>query len=410
MRAFCILILLSLSDATPVVRQGKLQRSRKAKLGPSLDEVDFNYLEPQLKVLNKGQIDESTRQIRQRIEQINAKLTEAEKETLIAESNKEDPIGYNCDKQILNITEVTFVEQVRCYNTTEEVCSMTQKTVFEPRTEKRCDIHFKKECWIDYKEQSQSQMVNICTTKPERKCDLTPAEKENFAKDECNTYYETVCQTQYTEKEVVEDRPICNDILELMCDDNDENCMQFTRKECKTQKVTTLKAIPNTSCEQKSQEICVTPACPLVVENKVCQDVEKTFIAMVPKESCELHPREVCTDIVKQYPSLQMVSDCQYLPRETCSPERVQPKEVTRPVIKKVCTAIDGEPQETSPTSPGAQGDTGVPPIVICPGDTVDANGMKQTNQGNECRCPPGTEDDRSGTNTCIDVPPPFRG
>ena len=73
-------------------------------------------------------------------------------------------------------------------------------------------------------------MVNICTTKPERKCDLTPAEKENFAKDECNTYYETVCQTQYTEKEVVEDRPICNDILELMCDDNDENCMQFTRK------------------------------------------------------------------------------------------------------------------------------------------------------------------------------------
>ena len=64
--------------------------------------------------------------------------------------------------------------------------------------------------------------------------------------------------------------------------------------------------------------------------------IEKTFIAMVPKESCEIHPREVCTDIVKQYPSLQMVTKCQHLPRETCSPERVQPKEVTKPVIKKV--------------------------------------------------------------------------
>ena len=57
---------------------------------------------------------------------------------------------------------------------------------------------------------------------------------------------------------------------------------------------------------------------------------------MVPKETCEIHPREVCTDIVKQYPSLKMVTKCQHLPRETCSPERVQPKEVTKPVLKKV--------------------------------------------------------------------------
>ena len=68
----------------------------------------------------------------------------------------------------------------------------TQKTVFEARTEKRCDIHFKKECWIDYKEQSKSQTIHVCTTKPERKCDLTAAEKEAFGKTECNTYYETV--------------------------------------------------------------------------------------------------------------------------------------------------------------------------------------------------------------------------
>ena len=80
----------------------------------------------------------------------------------------------------------------------------------------------------------------------------------------------------------------------------------------------------------------LTPSCPLVIENKICNDVEKTFVANVPKEVCELHPREVCVDIVKQYPSLQVAQNCKLLPRETCSPERVQPKEVTRPVIKKV--------------------------------------------------------------------------
>ena len=99
-------------------------KKRRARLGPLLDEVDFDSLEPKLKVINKSEVDESTRKIRQRIQQINAKLTEAEKDTLLSEAAKEDPDGYNCEKQILNITEVSFVEQVRCYNTTEEVCSM----------------------------------------------------------------------------------------------------------------------------------------------------------------------------------------------------------------------------------------------------------------------------------------------
>ena len=35
-----------------------------------------------------------------------------------------NPIGFECENQVLNIKEVEFVEQVRCYKTTEEVCSM----------------------------------------------------------------------------------------------------------------------------------------------------------------------------------------------------------------------------------------------------------------------------------------------
>ena len=48
-------------------------------------------------------------------------------------------------------------------------------------------------------------------------------------------------------------------------------------------------------------------------------------------------PKEICTDVVKEYPSLTIANECQYIPRQTCSPDDVQPKELTKPVIKKVC-------------------------------------------------------------------------
>ena len=93
-------------------------------MGPSLEEVNLNSLKPQLKVLSKSDVDASTKQIQRNIEEINAKLTQGEKETILAEASKEDPVGYICEKQILNLTEVSFVEQVHCYDTTEEVCSL----------------------------------------------------------------------------------------------------------------------------------------------------------------------------------------------------------------------------------------------------------------------------------------------
>lgn len=75
--------------------------------------------------------------------------------------------------------------------------------------------------------------------------------------------------------------------------------------------------------------------------------MEKTFVNLVPTETCEIHPREVCVDVLKQYPSLKIVKNCDVLPRETCNPERVLPKEVTRPVIKKVCTENSLPDEET---------------------------------------------------------------
>ena len=72
------------------------------------------------------------------------------------------------------------------------------------------------------------------------------------------------------------------------------------------------------------------------------------FVKRVPKESCEMSPREVCRNVIVQYPSLQMERQCQLMPRETCTPERVQPQMVTRPVIKKLCTRNNDDTENQS--------------------------------------------------------------
>ena len=74
------------------------------------------------------------------------------------------------------------------------------------------------------------------------------------------------------------------------------------------------------------------------------------FVRKVPKETCEINPREVCYDVQKQYPKLKTESECQYLPRETCTPERVRPKETKQPIIKKVCSKTQNNTVEIPAT------------------------------------------------------------
>ena len=92
-------------------------------------------------------IDASTQQIKQQIAQINKRLSEEDKAIMIMEADDDNPPGYDCTHEVMEIKEVSFTDQIRCYNTTEEVCSQTHMTIFESRTEKQCDTHFKKVCW-----------------------------------------------------------------------------------------------------------------------------------------------------------------------------------------------------------------------------------------------------------------------
>ena len=225
-------------------------------------------------------VEQSKVKQQKQIEQIQERLTDEEKSALITEAEAEDPegkifiyrkvahfshatsslLGFTCQNEIIDIKEVTFVDQVRCYNSSEEVCSMTQKTVFQAQTEKKCDTHFVKECWIDYKEIAKAETVRICTKKPERICNLPENHTYKIA-NECRTHYETVCQTRYMSKNVTEDEVNCSLVMMKMnCDDNGDNCMEIPQKQCNTVEVVRLKSIPSTSCDQAQVEICTSPA------------------------------------------------------------------------------------------------------------------------------------------------------
>ena len=73
---------------------------------------------------------------------------------------------------------------------------------------------------------------------------------------QCENFNKTICETKYKEKEIERDL-----------------------------QVTLMKAVPETTCESVliEEEICMTPQCPLVFHNKICEAKERSYVAIVPK-------------------------------------------------------------------------------------------------------------------------------
>ena len=69
----------------------------------------------------------------------------------------------------------------------------------------------------------------------------------------------------------------------------------------------------------------------------------KQSISKVPKENCEINPHKICNKVFVQVPRLKMENVCEMIPREICTTERVQPKLVKVPVIRKMCTKLKNE-------------------------------------------------------------------
>ena len=84
-------------------------------------------LRPSTRYLSdEREVEASTNKIKRQIEQINKRLSENEKATLIMEANTDNPPGYDCTNEIMEINEVSFTDQIRCYNTTEEVSNLSK--------------------------------------------------------------------------------------------------------------------------------------------------------------------------------------------------------------------------------------------------------------------------------------------
>ena len=104
--------------------------NRIPRFGNHLSDINANSLKPQIKVIDKKDIDESEREIQKKIEELNTRLFEGHGNTLLTNPHFKDPNGYICERQVLNVKEVSQVVAVNCYDSTEEVCELVSGTPY----------------------------------------------------------------------------------------------------------------------------------------------------------------------------------------------------------------------------------------------------------------------------------------
>ncbi len=66
----------------------------------------------------------------------------------------------------------------------------------------------------------------------------------------------------------------------------------------------------------------------------------------IPEEHCTLVPVRECTDSVKIVPNLVPTSECVPVSQEVCTTEKVNPRKVKRPVVKKWCGKQESKEEE----------------------------------------------------------------
>ena len=68
------------------------------------------------------ELKSETRRLQHEIDKINRALTEEEKNAVLLDPDDMDPMGYTCTKEVLELNEITYLDQLLCFNTTEEQC------------------------------------------------------------------------------------------------------------------------------------------------------------------------------------------------------------------------------------------------------------------------------------------------
>jgi len=272
--------------------------------------------------------------------------------------------GERCVDKVVMVQETEYDEQITCKHSYSTQCHITYKTDYEPQQEEECEENYRKKCFIEFKAVASKEKVEFCYTPLVKNCDIPGPE-------ECSTEYRSECMTRYHEHDVEEDHPTCREEFEEKCQEvtqgysTNEECTKWPITKCTLEKKMVKKYTPETNCKKVPFELCGPSACPVEPGEEQCFDRTETVVQEVPEEQCTLEPQTECKQVTKLVPLLKPAEECVDIPKEVCVRNRVNPKRVQKPIIKKWCytpTAESGLLPDSQPTPPPPTPGINIPP------------------------------------------------
>merc|ERR1719219_924207 len=127
---------------------------------------------------------------------------------------------------------------------------------------------------------------------------------------------------------------------------------------CNLETKVVKKYTPETQCNKKPIQVCGPGACPVEPGKEECFDKIETVVQEVPEEQCTLEPQTECKQVTKLVPLLKPAEECVDIPKEVCVRNRVNPRRVQKPIIKKWCytpSKESGLPGTNIPLPPSNQ-------------------------------------------------------
>ena len=84
-----------------------------------------------LQYINHDEVQASALQIRKEIEELNRELFKKEVQNeILTDANTSDPMGYVCQKKIVHVKELQYLDKVVCTTTTGNLCYKVQNVIF----------------------------------------------------------------------------------------------------------------------------------------------------------------------------------------------------------------------------------------------------------------------------------------
>lgn len=250
--------------------------------------------------------------------------------------------GERCvDKVIMEeITE--YKEEIRCEHSYDTQCHTSYVTTYTSQQVQECQENFVKTCFIEYEKRAIQDRREICRRPLVRNCNSSGPEI-------CRTIYQSECWTKQEKHEVEDDVASCQSETETSCSETttgyatSKECKGWPRQVCKVVKTPVTKYTPITGCNKEPVEICAPAGCGYEEGPEECHDKTITIIQDVPKEMCDLEPRNTCQFVTKLVPRLEPSEECVDVPKEICARGRGSPVKVQRPTVKRWCYSASKE-------------------------------------------------------------------